>query len=64
MESKFQKHFIVKGQSHLMELGLIFILRDDQAALIFNTYTLRIKSAVSLLLDDESFSYLKNLQGR
>ena len=64
VEPKFQKHFIVEGRPHLMELGLIFVLRDEQAVAILNTHAPRIKSAVSLLLDDQPFSSLKSVQGR
>ncbi|HCH20922.1 MAG TPA: hypothetical protein DEX33_05900 [Cellvibrionales bacterium] len=64
VEPRFQKHFIVAGRPHLIELGVILVLRDEQAAQVLKTHVPRIKSAVSLLLGDQRFTSLKGLQGR
>ena len=64
VEPNFQKHFIVSGRPHLMELGLILVLRDEQAAQVLNTHVPKIKSAVSLQLGEQPFTALKSLQGR
>lgn len=64
VEHNFQKHFIVSGRPHLMELGLTLVLRDEQAAEVLNTHVPKIKSAVSLQLGEQTFTTLKSLQGR
>ena len=64
VEPNFQKHFIVSGRPHLMELGLTLVLRDEQAAEVLNTHVPKIKSAVSLQLGEQTFTTLKSLQGR
>ena len=64
VEPNFKKHFIEAGQPRLMELGVMFVLRDQQAVEVLNMHIPRIKSAVSLLLSDQPFTSLKGLAGR
>ena len=54
----------MSGRAHLIELGLVLVLQDEQVAEVLNTHAAKIKSAVSLQLGEQTFTTLKSLQGR
>lgn len=64
VEPSFKKHFMVSGRPRLIELEVIFALRDERLLIPLTTHAPRMKSAISLLLGDQQFAELKRLPGR
>ena len=54
----------MSGRAHLIELGLVLVLWDEQTAEVLNVHAPKIISIVSFKLGEQTFSSLKSLQGR
>ena len=51
-------------RAHLIELGLVLVLWDEQTAEVLNPHASKIISVVSLQRGEQTFTSLKSLQGR